>query len=117
MNRLLLFIVFTISYIISFGQINIKGQLLNKETLEPIPYANIGILNSNVGTLSNLDGSFSIPIPNKLKQDTLIFSALGFTKKVIPIQFISQKEKLTIFLFEKATLLNSVVIHEKRQRN
>src|SRR6188768_1091625 len=117
MNRLLLFIVFTISYIISFGQINIQGQILNKETQEPISYANIGISNSNVGTLSNLDGSFSIPIPSKFNRDTLIFSALGFAKRAIPMQFISQQEQLTVFLFEKTTLLNSVVISEKKQRN
>jgi CubicO group peptidase (beta-lactamase class C family) len=116
MNRLLLFIVFAISYDISFGQI-IQGRILNKETQEPVSYANIGISNSNVGTLSNLDGSFSILIPSKFKRDTLIFSALGFTKKAIPVQFISQQEKLTVFLFEKTTLLKTVVISEKRQRN
>lgn len=117
MNRLLLIIVFAISYDISFGQITIQGRILNKETQEPVPYANIGISNSNVGTLSNLDGSFSIPIPNKFIRDTLIFSALGFTKKAIPIQFISQNEKVTVFLFERTTLLNSVTISERRQRN
>ena len=117
MNRLLLIIFFAISFNISFGQIVIQGRILNKETQEPISYANIGISNSNVGTLSNLDGSFSIPIPSKFNRDTLIFSALGFAKRAIPMQFISQQEQLTVFLFEKTTLLNSVVISEKKQRN
>ena len=40
----------------SFGQFVIQGRILNKETQEPISY--IGILNSNVGTLSNVDRSF-----------------------------------------------------------
>ena len=52
MNRLLLIIFFAISFNISFGQIVIQGRILNKETQEPISYANIGISNSNVGTLS-----------------------------------------------------------------
>lgn len=117
MKRLLLLIAFAIPSDISFGQVVIHGQLINKETQKPVPYANIGILNSNVGTLSNLDGSFSIPIPSKHKRDTLIFSALGFTKKAVPIPFISQKEHLTVLLSERATLLSSIVISDKRQPN
>ena len=116
MNRLLLIILFAISTS-SVGQIIIQGQILNGETQEPVSYVNIGIANSNVGTLSNLDGSFSIPIPNKFSKDTLMFAALGFSKREIPIQFIRQQEKLTVFLVEKTTLLNVVVISEKRQRN
>ncbi len=117
MGRLFYVIFFVISSNTSFGQIIIQGRVLNKETHEPISYVNIGIINSNVGTLSNLDGSFSIPIPNKFSKDTLIFSALGFAKRAIPIHFIRQQEKLTVFLSEKTTLLNTVVIREKRQRN
>lgn len=117
MNRLFSVIVFAISLNTLFGQIIIQGRVLNKETREPISYANIGIASSNVGTLSNLDGSFSIPIPNKFSKDTLVFSALGFAKRAIPIQFIRQQEKLTVFLFEKTTILNSIVISEKRQPN
>lgn len=117
MNHLFSVIILAISLNTSFGQIVIHGRVLNKETQEPISYANIGIAGSNVGTLSNLDGSFSIPIPNKFSKDTLIFSALGFAKREIPIRFIKQQENLTIFLPEKTTLLNSVVVSGKRQPN
>lgn len=115
--RVLFIIACTISFNISFAQIVIQGKILNRETREPIAYVNIGIANSNVGTLSNSDGSFSIPIPTRLKGDTLIFSALGFAKRAIPIQFIRLQKELTVYLFEKTTLLNSVVISAKRQRN
>lgn len=117
MKRFLFVILFLVTIDTSFGQIIIQGRVLNKETQEPISYVNIGIVGSNVGTLSNLDGSFSIPIPNKFGKDTLIFSALGFAKREIPILFITQQKKLTVFLFEKTTKLNSVVISEKRQPN
>jgi CubicO group peptidase (beta-lactamase class C family) len=117
MNRLCYATLLIISFHASFGQIIIQGRILNKETKEPISYANIGIANSNVGTLSNLDGSFLIPVPGKFSQDTLIFSALGFTKRAIPIQYIRQHKALTVLLFEKSTVLNSVVISGKRQSN
>src|ERR1043165_8917814 len=117
MVRLFLAVVLAVPFNISFGQIIIKGKILNRETQEPIAYANVGIANSNVGTLSNLDGSFSIPIPNTFVRDTLMFSALGFAKRSIPVNFIRHQKTLTIYLTEKATLLSAVVISEKRQRN
>lgn len=117
MNHFCYVIFFVIPFNVSFGQITIQGRILSKEKHDPISYVNIGIENSNVGTLSNPDGSFSIPIPKKFIKDTLVFSAIGFAKTALPIQFIGQKEKLTVFLHEKATLLNTVVISEKRQRN
>lgn len=117
MNLFFYTIFCAVSFTVSFGQIIIQGRILNKETQETISYANIGIVNSNVGTLSNVDGSFSIPIPDKFSNDTLLFSALGFARRAIPIQFIRHQERLTVSLLEKPTVLNSVVIHEKRQRN
>jgi len=117
MNRFFFASCFVFILNISFGQIIIQGRILNKETHEPIPYTNIGIANSNVGTLSNEDGSFSIPIPNKLNKDTLTFSALGFAKRTIPIQFIRQQKELTILLSERPSLLNPVVVNGKRQPN
>lgn len=99
MSQLNLIFLFVISFDISFRQIIIQGKVLNKETHEPVSYTNIGIANSNVGTLSNLDGSFSIPFPAKLSKDSLIFSALGFAKRPILAQFIRQEEKFDGFSF------------------
>jgi hypothetical protein len=47
----------------------------------------------------------------------LIVSALGYVKKVLPIRLLKQEKSLTISLIEKATLLNSIVITEQRQKN
>jgi hypothetical protein len=117
MNRLFHIIFFTISFHASFGQFIVEGNILNKETQKPISYANIGITNTNIGTLSNTDGSFSILIPDKFRSDTLRFSALGFGERAISIQSIRQQETLTVRLLEKAILLNAIVIREKRQPN
>jgi serine beta-lactamase-like protein LACTB len=100
-----------------FGQITIKGTVLNRTTQQPVPYANIGIINSNIGTLSNSDGSFSILIPQKNRGDTLNVSALGFGKKVIPVRFFQPEKPYPIRLHERVKTLNAVTITEKRERN
>jgi CubicO group peptidase (beta-lactamase class C family) len=100
-----------------FGQIEINGRVLSKDSKEPIAYANIGILKSDVGTISNPDGSFSIRIPQRLINDTLFFSALGFGKKVVPIQLLYKRPNQIIYLWEKAVMLNEVSIREKKTAN
>ena len=59
----------------SFGQIKISGNVLDQVAGKPISFVNIGILNANVGTISNDDGSFVIRIPaSYLKRYFNIFS-------------------------------------------
>jgi hypothetical protein len=99
---------------LAHGQKTIVGKILSKTTNEPIPYANIGFVNSNVGTISNYDGSFSILIPERLYKDTLTFTSLGFLKEVLAAKTLESKKKYTVYLNEKAIILNSVVITAKR---
>lgn len=113
---ILAFLLFSVSSNLAFGQKTIIGKILSKTTHEPIPYANIGIVNSNVGTISNFDGTFSIFIPQKLSKDTLTFSSLGFYKDVLAVNLLEPKKNYTVYLNEKATLLQSVLITAKRKK-
>ena len=100
----------------TFAQKTIVGKVLNKETHAAIPFANIGILNSNIGTISNMDGSFSILIPERMNHDTLSFTSLGYNKQGIAVNGINPIQDLTIYLEEKAILLKSVVVTTKKLR-
>ena len=99
------------------GQIIVNGKILNRDTKEAIAYANIGIPNENIGTISNLDGSFSLVVPKKFENDSLLFSALGFGRKFIPIKPINKNRSLVIYLVEKVTVLESITIKEKKEKN
>jgi len=117
MRRFLLTsLLFILSTVFAFGQKTIKGKILNEATKDPIPYANIGVINSNVGTISNFDGSFSIIIPQKLIHDSLTFSSLGFFKKTMALSILETRKDYTILLNEKATILGPVVILAKKLR-
>jgi CubicO group peptidase (beta-lactamase class C family) len=108
------YFIFTINS--SFSQTTIKGKVLNRDTNEPIVYANIGISNSNIGTISNPDGSFEILIPKKHATDTLFFSALGFGKRSTPIPTLL-KETTIVYLREKVSVLDEVLVNEKKAVN
>ncbi|MCU0445389.1 MAG: carboxypeptidase-like regulatory domain-containing protein [Microscillaceae bacterium] len=118
MRKFSLILPFLISTFFSvFAQITIQGRVLHQSSHQPIAYANIGVINSNVGTISNPDGTFAILIPAKLKNDTLTFSALGFEKHGIALQNLSATEMLNIFLNEKIIALKSVTIARKKEKN
>ena len=115
-RHLTVILVFSLLSSLVFGQKTIVGKVLNKTTHEPIPFANIGIMNSNVGTISNMDGSFSILIPQKLNRDSLFFTSLGFFKQGLAVNMLDKKDYI-IYLSEKATLLQSVIITAKKLKD
>jgi hypothetical protein len=67
-----------------FSQHLVKGRVLSLPDRQPIPYANIGIMDATIGTISDQDGSFSFRIPAHYMGDSILFSALGYSKISIP---------------------------------
>lgn len=56
--------------------VQFSGTIYSADTInEKIPFVNIRVKNSRRGTVSDVNGFFSIPM---YKTDTLIFSALGY---------------------------------------
>ena len=65
-----------------FAQYDLIGQVLDAATKEPLPYVNIGLINKNIGTVSDDYGYFELDVNAKLNaQDTLLFSMIGFESK------------------------------------
>lgn len=116
-RTLLALVVSTVTTVECLSQIVVAGKVLNRDTHKPIAFANIGIIGSGVGSISNEDGSFSLPIPAKNLNDSLTFSAIGFGKKKVPINyFLGSPEKL-VLLNEKAYTLNEVLVYEAKEKN
>lgn len=57
---------------------SISGSIINAKTEEPLELASVGIVNTNISTVTNQEGNFNIKIPNYLKNAKLEFSFLGF---------------------------------------
>jgi CarboxypepD_reg-like domain len=98
-----------------FGQKVIKGKVLEVHSNTAISYANIGIVNSSVGTISNEDGTFLIKIANGHLKDTLTFSALGYIRKSVPVQLVYENKNINIFLKQKETILKEVTVMSKKE--
>ena len=91
-----------------------SGVILNKQNDSPLPYVNIGILNREIGTVSQSDGKFTLELKEELKNDTIRISSIGFKSVEILVKdIIDIKKPLNISLEEKISELNEVVITAK----
>ncbi len=116
MQRFFIPFILLCSFSFSHAQKIITGKILNSTDQQPIAYANIGIKNSNAGTISNEDGSFSLPVPSRTINDTLFVSSLGFSNKAIAIKFFKESKAYTIFLHEKIISLKQVTVKSKKEK-
>ena len=86
----------------------IKGKIIDNKSGEILSFSTIGILNKNIGTISNNDGFFILKIPQKYFDDSIAINHIGYWKYVIPVSKISND---TIFRMEQRSIsLPEIVI-------
>jgi len=75
----------------------LNGKMIDKDTEEVLPFASIHIKGKKEGTISELDGSFSLSYnvkENSTLTDTLVFSYVGYNTVYVPIvDFIKKGSK------------------------
>ncbi len=103
--------------IIANSQITIcNGVLQSKNTNQNIAYANIGIVNQNLGTVTNQNGEFSLIIDERFDYSDIKISSIGFVSMVLKVsefkKLLSQNKIITL---EKAVdQLKEIVIRNKK---
>lgn len=68
----------------------LHGRVLDAQTGNPLPWASIRIANSKVGVSTNMDGVFRIRLPEQYANDTLVFSYLGYSFRMLPVDLLRQ---------------------------
>lgn len=86
----------------------IQGVVKDSISGKPIPYASIWVENENYGSTTEENGSFSINISEKSKN--LIFSALGYEKKIVKISKVKE-----VNLVQTAYQLDEVIISKRKE--
>jgi iron complex outermembrane receptor protein len=104
-----LFLVALLS--ISFSAISqkITGVVYDKKTKETLPSANIYWLQGGGGTITDIDGNFTIE-KKKSNQTKLIFSYTGYANDTVEIK---DKSSLKIYLTQTGTTLSTFEVRER----
>lgn len=111
MPRFLPWICLFLVPLLSIGQNRqINGKVVNSNTQEALPYANVYTKHSLTPSLTNIDGSFSLRIADSTKQ--LIVSYLGFENKKVSI---NPKKELRIALQPKRESLQDLVLRPTKK--
>jgi TonB-linked SusC/RagA family outer membrane protein len=81
----------------------ITGKVLDEKG-QPLPNITVQVKGTTTGTLTTVDGVFSLQVPDNA---VLVISAIGFLKQEIPI---TDQTSLTVTLREDVAGLNEVVV-------
>lgn len=95
---------------ISFAQNSISGTVSDSKK-QPIPGANIKVVGTNSGAISDFDGKFVLNTSQKLPFQIEI-SALGFGSKKVSVTTANQK--VNVVLQDEETKLNEIVVSASR---
>ncbi len=102
---LIVFFIFKFNFIFS-QTTQIKGKIVEVETGSPISFANIVILKTTIGGISDENGKFEINYPDSLSNHTLLISAIGY--KLFKQKLSTLKLPLTINLEDSLFLIDEV---------
>lgn len=92
------------SFSVALGQVLVKGTVID-QTGESVPGASIQVKGSTQGTISDLDGKFSLNAPSK--KSILVVSFIGYTTQEAPVD---ASKPMSIVLKEDAKALDEVVV-------
>jgi hypothetical protein len=84
--------------------ISVKGKVVDKETLSPLVFASVSIKETNIATVTNIDGEFLIKYAEADASKSLEITFLGYKNKVVPLSEIKNSGFKNIFSMEAAPI-------------
>jgi hypothetical protein len=85
------------------------GKVIDNTTKKPVVFANVYLIGSSLGTVTNAEGEFVLKVPVTELDRKVGVSYLGYNNKVVPLSELKDKENL-IRLDISAVSLDEVVI-------
>ena len=88
-----------------------KGVVVDSRSGNEIASAYLTVVGTNISSITNADGEFSIKIPVTLNQATISISHLGYQSKTLPLSFF-KAENTRVELDEIAEELSEISIYD-----
>lgn len=88
--------------------ITISGVVRDKQSKKKLEYVSISIPGTNIGTITNEDGGFSIKIKDSLQITMLEASHIGYSNLTFPIE--KNSTDMTVYMTPNENKLNEIVV-------
>ncbi len=107
--RTILFIgLFVLPFHAACQIIEVSGTVVDQDSGEPMPYANIQVAGGGLGTSTNSLGAFVLKIPDAYADGTVLVSFIGYQTKRLAIPTI--QKRITVLLAPDRTNLPEIVV-------
>ncbi|KAA6347692.1 hypothetical protein EZS27_004846 [termite gut metagenome] len=113
-GSLLIFLVFAGNIVSVSAQekanyITVNGKVKDKQSKKALEYVTVSIPETNIATITNTDGEFTIKVNKNLKVKTLEFSSVGYYTQKIPLKE-EDVQDVTIVLTPLISTLQEVIV-------
>ncbi len=93
-----------------------KGKVIDSESLSPLVFATVGIEGTNIATVTNVAGIFSIKVPKENENSTLKISFIGYETLTQSIQELKEGKQNTLKMILVAVQLSEVNVFPNNPR-
>jgi len=83
----------------------VQGKVFDVSDKEPLPGVNIIIKGTSTGTVTDLNGEYSINVPNQ--ESILVFSSIGYENEEVPV---GSRTRINVEMLPDIQSLNEVVV-------
>lgn len=87
-------------------EVVVKGTVVDATDGSPLIGVNVLVRGSSVGTITDVEGKFSLNVPKESK--ALVFSCIGYQEQEVALK--SKQKMLNVSMHEDAELLDEVVV-------
>ncbi len=99
---------------VSAQQLFIKGKVTDLETGEGVSFAHVGICGKSIGTVANDLGEFEFHIPDKVLNDSLCATAIGYATFKVAVQELKGKNRFDILLKPTVSYLQNILVKDEK---
>ncbi|MGE0090071.1 MAG: carboxypeptidase-like regulatory domain-containing protein [Bacteroidales bacterium] len=89
--------------------LSISGRIIDKDTRNPLPFANLSILGKSIGTITNEEGYFSFKIPLSFKNENLVCTYIGYKNAEIPLLDLTLQNNI-VYMQQDFLSIQEVII-------
>lgn len=113
-NRIITFLILWFTLVVAWAQggLLVTGIVKDKESRKALANVNIAVQGSNVGTVTNADGVFSLKVSQEELSRGVVVSHLGYQNTLVSAEALTKSQKrLTIWLTPTVLTLEMVNVY------
>ena len=98
------------------NDLTITGVVRNKENRKRLENVNISVIGTNMGTVTNQDGTFSLKVSTAEGFRGVEFSHIGYLNTHLSLEELEKPDELTIWMIPTPNLLSEIVVYGNNPR-